>query len=215
MNEAIETAINKVKDALRKEGFVNCPYVDGGEGLHLPFSNRHNVVFLGTYLNSFSLPCEGEDPNKPLFWQDLIGYSGAVIKVDPVYRHNGTRYDVSISVSVDWYDAKPYKWIPSPDFYKPAEKAIVKAESPTDYISQGWKWSTNCCIKCDRLVKVRADALTDRKIANIVKKVKEALEGYTCPDYSHLEEDAALWHKDTSSEYSAWIAAHKISPKVG
>lgn len=203
-NSKIEEAIAKVKAALKAEGYEDCPFCRNEIRASLYRKDRSNDVYLGTYLNPFSLIKTKGSEGKPLLWADLVGHSAAVLCICPIYRHNGTSADASISVSVHYFDAKPRKWYPMDSFYKDEYRDIVKAESPTDYCALGWRWDTSATVRCSRIVKVRADELTDRRLATIVSKAKQAVEGWECPDYSEFAEDRTKWHEDTSAEYFAW-----------
>lgn len=203
-NSKIEEGIAKVKAALKAEGYGDCPFCRNEIGASLYRKDRSNDVYLGTYLNPFSIVKTKGGEGKPLLWADLVGHSAAVLVICPVYRHNGTSADASISVSVHYFDAKPRKWYPADSFYKDEYRDIVKAESPTDYCALGWRWDTCCTVRCSRIAKVRADELTDRRIATIVSKAKKAVEEWECPDYSEFAEDRARWHEDTKAEYFAW-----------
>lgn len=205
----IEEAVARLKAAFVARGYEDCPFCRSwNEGdkrrAFLYRKDRSSEVYLGTYLNECSIKdLEGMEGRPPL-WKDLVGQSAAVVGIEPVYRHNGTAEDASVEVRMHYYDAKPRKWYPPDDFRSDEYKAMVKAESPTDYCANGWEWTTNSVVNCPRIVKFRADGLTERKLANIVAKVDGIVGEWKCPDYSALAEDRSKWHKDTTDAHNRW-----------
>lgn len=199
MTDNMKSAIERLAAAFKAAGYTSTS--EKSEGVVLSRNDLISEVYLGTYLNHYSTVVE--TAGKPYLWQDHIAKSGVWIKIAPVYRHNGTLEDASVAVIIKYYDAMPRLWKPNSVYLGEKDRAIIKAESPTDYTDTGI-WMTGGSVKQNRIAKTPAANLTDRKIANIVKKTSAALVGYVVPDYSHLAQDRSKWHKSTEKELMEW-----------
>lgn len=199
-----KTAMERLKAAFIAKGYVEWkPSMAGVSDVTLYRPDRMRSVYLGTYLNQFSIRNRAE--GGPLLWTDLVSMSGARVYISQVYRHNGASKDVSVAVSVGLVDDKPIRL--KSDYLSQEYVDLVRAESPTDYTKRGWEWSLSGSVCPQRVAKLRHDQITDRRIANIVAKVNAAVEASVTPDYSSFAENRDNWHRDTSGEVNAWRRA--------
>ena len=202
----MKQAIERVEEAFKAAGWSVCPWMKDRYGkAELERRDKYGEVYVGTFLNPFSVR-RAKTNGGVYLWEDEIGRSGVTLEVEPVYRHNGTKENVSIRVTVLFHDAQPRNWLPKKEFYKEEEISIIKRDSPTDYTEGERKTCWNVC-KMGFTGKVRAEGLTERKLKNLVRKVNEAADRFECPDYSGFEEDRANWHASTREEYERACAA--------
>ena len=193
-----------VEQGLVPEGYIT-PYSGNRKSLVDPTSRKN--VYLGTYLNPFSL-IDHKD-NTPYLWSDVYAKEFGEVAVEPVHRHNGTEQNVSIQIIVSFVHSRVSKMTADKrDLENGKLRELVKCESPTDYMTRGWTYHAFTGSSGNRIAKFRFDA-SDRVVKNAVKKSMEYLKTFVPYDHSQYEQKHEDYHADTSAEYHAYKLAHK------
>lgn len=177
---------------------------DGSYCFKFTVPSKRRRVYLGTYLNPFSV-C-GWDGKSPLLWSDEWTAELPEATVDAVYRHNGSKDDKSVAVRfTGWHTSVrpfPTKW----DYErenKPEYCRVVREEAPFYYVDE--KEPLSVCVSGTEIRLAKLGLKAGKKaIANAVAKALEAVEGYEPLDHSAYAKDPKDYHADTTAEYRKW-----------
>ena len=207
-NEDMRFRIEKIAKMFEERGFVRDKRVIFGTpdnpSVSLFDPKKRNRVYLGTYLNEFSI---NEKRHGEYLWIDEWADDYASINISPVYRHNGTNADVSVEITVSENKSKvspdPTRWdnVLSHSIGR-REKyiQIVKDESPFNYMEEENPITVSRYGNTTRIAKLSSTA-GDRSILNAVNKAIDMANAYTPADWSSYEKDPKDYHKDTQDIY--------------
>lgn len=171
-------------------------------------------TYFGTYLNPFSIDSKR---NGEYLWTDDTIDEFVEIKIYPVYRHNGTKEDVSIGIDVIERHGNisifKSKW--KSELKNPKLVQIVKDEAPFNYLEEEEPLSVQNFSSGERVAKLSPKA-GKRSIENAVNKAIELAKRFQPKDWSSFEKDPKDYHKDTTEIYhgkSMFMNEHIISNK--
>ena len=205
-SEEVTKRIREIREIFMSRGLVpeGCYTRESPNDRTLVDPTTRKRTYLGTYLNPYSGRSCALDPKEPHLWTDNYALEEASIIVSPVYRHNGTEQNVSIAIAVQFTHTRVSKMeVFQHDLANKAYVDIVKAESPTDYISRGYTLEPFTSGMFTRIKKFRADA-SDRIVNNAVETAMETLKTFVPRDHSEYEQNPADYHADTTEEYQAY-----------
>lgn len=201
MNSEMAERIEGIAALFEARGLVRVGH-PADDSIDLTDPARRRRVYLGTYLNPFSVGRAGD--GLPLLWTDEWSDERPGVRIAPVYRHNGTAADVSVEVGYrEWRGAvrvwrERWHWL-----RRDAEYArIVREQAPFYYLDEAEPVSSMECGRGRRIAKL-GPAAGARAIGNAVEKALEAVATFRPDDWSRFARDPADYHRDTSADYYA------------
>ena len=210
MNTELKAKIDEVAEAIQAlSGMRESKTYNVKGGRTFIYEPTARQTYHGTYLNPFMVACRKKD--EPYLWSDVIAEEKAVISINPLYRHNGTKEDVNVEISVcHWHSqVGEYPITKSYDAHVDAEvRRVVAEQSPTDYVKMD---KIVCSVSCGRIVfraKVLATA-KERAIHNAVGKAMAAVLSFEPRDHSALAKRREDYHADTRAEHDAWVVGQR------